>query len=84
MDAARALGIAFRVDDETYRTYKEEYDNDLEASAGRTHHQLPVPAVMIVGTDGVLDYVYVNPDYKVRMSPAELVAVAAEVKRGDR
>jgi peroxiredoxin len=82
MDAARALGIAFRVDDETFRQYNEDYGIDLEASSGHTHHQLPVPSVFIVGPDGVIRYEYVNPDYKVRLAPDDLIA-AAFAARGD-
>jgi peroxiredoxin len=75
MDAARAFGIAFRVDDATVEKYKG-YGIDLEAASGQDHHLLPVPAVFILGTDGKVKFVYANPDYKTRLSPDLLVAVA--------
>ena len=75
MTAAQAFGIAFRVDDATLEKYKG-YNIDLEAASGEKHHLLPVPAVFIVGTDGVIAFVYANPDYKVRLTPEVLLAAA--------
>jgi peroxiredoxin len=79
MDAARAMGVAFRVDDETFQKYKQDYGIDIEADSGQTHHQLPVPSVFIVGKEGMVRYAYVNPDYKVRLAPQVLVDVATDV-----
>jgi peroxiredoxin len=75
MKAARAFGIAFRVDDATLEKYKG-YGIDLEAASGETHHLLPVPAVFIVGTDGLIKFSHANPDYKVRLEPDVLLAAA--------
>lgn len=75
MKAAQSFGIAFRVDDATLEKYKG-YGIDLEAASGQKHHLLPVPAVFIVGTDSIVKFVYVNPDYKVRLEPAVLLAAA--------
>ena len=73
--AARAFGIAFQVGDD-YLAKLAEHDIDIEAASGRTHHWLPVPATFVIGTDGVIDFQYVNPDYKVRVDPEVLVAAA--------
>ncbi len=43
MTAAKALGIAFRVDDTTVKKYKTDYGIDLEGDSGQIHHLLPVP-----------------------------------------
>ena len=75
MNAARAYGVAFRVDDATYARYKG-YGIDLEAASGETHHELPVPAVFIMNTRGVIEFEYANPDYKVRLKSEVLVAEA--------
>jgi peroxiredoxin len=75
MKAAKAFGIAFRVANETLRRY-DEYGIDLEEASGQSHHFLPVPSVFIVGTDGVIDFSYTNPDYKVRIAPEELLKAA--------
>ena len=73
--AARAFGIAFRVTDEYFNRLLDN-DIDLEQASGRTHHALPVPATFVIGTDGVIDFLYLNPDYKARVHPDVLVAAA--------
>ena len=75
MGAGRAFGIAFRVDDATLEKYKG-YGIDLNAASGETHHLLPVPAVFIVGTDGIIKFSHANPDYKVRLAPGDLLDAA--------
>jgi peroxiredoxin len=52
------------------------YNIDIEAASGETHHLLPIPAVFIVGQDGVIDFSYANPDYKTRLSSEVLLAAA--------
>jgi peroxiredoxin len=78
MSIAKAFGLAFRVDDETVRRYREEHDIDLEADSGYDHHLLPVPATFVVGRDGVIRFMYANPDYRVRLAP-ELLLTAARL-----
>ena len=73
MEASRALGLAFRVDDETVGKYKT-YGIDL----GKSQNFLPVPAIYLVGGDGIVDFSYVNPDYKTRV-PEELILAAAKI-----
>jgi len=75
MNAARAFGIAFRVDDATVEQYKK-FNVDLEKASGETHHQLPVPAVFVIDTKGVIRFVHANPDYRVRISNDDLLAAA--------
>jgi len=75
MAAAKAFGIAFKVDDATLEKYAG-YGIDLEAASGETHHLLPVPAVFIVGKDGAIDFSYANPDYKTRLASEVLLAAA--------
>jgi peroxiredoxin len=78
MTAARAYGIAFRVDDATVARY-ESFGIDLEAASGETHHELPVPAVFILDRKGVIRFAYANPDYKVRLNANDLLAAARKV-----
>jgi peroxiredoxin len=75
LDATRAFGLAFRVDDELNKRYLS-YDIDLEAASGENHHILPAPATYIIATDGTINFAYINPDYKVRLHPDVLLAAA--------
>lgn len=82
MTGAKAFGIAFKVDEKTLNKYKE-YGIDLEDASGETHHILPVPAVFVIGTDGIIKFEYINPDYRVRLDPEVLLAAAKAVKRSN-
>jgi peroxiredoxin len=74
--AAEAFGIAFTVPDELVAKYKNDYKIDLEAASGQTHHKLPYPSVFVVSTDGVIQFAYVNENYKVRLEPDKILAAA--------
>jgi peroxiredoxin len=76
MAISRAFGLAFRVDEDTVRRYREEHDIDIEGDSGQTHHLLPVPATYVIGTDGVVRFMYANPNYRDRLDPALLVTAA--------
>ncbi len=43
---------------------------------------LPVPAVFVVGADGVIRFQYVNPDYRVRLDPDVMMAAARAAANG--
>jgi len=75
LDATRAFGLAFRVDDELNERYLG-YGIDLERASGETHHVLPAPATYIIGSDGIINFAYINPDYKVRLHPDVLLTAA--------
>lgn len=75
LDVAKGFGLAFQVDAATVEKYKT-YGIDLVDASGEPHKQLPVPAVYLVGTDGIVDFQYVNPDYSVRISGDVVLAAA--------
>ncbi|MEM6511540.1 MAG: redoxin domain-containing protein [Pseudomonadota bacterium] len=72
--AAIALGIAFRATATGEKL--RAIGRDIDGSSIDRHGVLPVPAIFAVGADGKIAYAYTNPDYKVRLSPEELLAVA--------
>jgi len=82
MTGARALGIAYRLDDATVKMYREQYHIDIEGDSGQTHHLLPVPAVFLVDTDGTITFHYVNPNYQVRVDPDVILAAARSLAMG--
>jgi peroxiredoxin len=81
LSATRAFGLAFRMPDDMVKKYLE-YGIDLEGSSGETHHVLPAPATFIIGTDGIIQFQYTNPDYKVRLHPDILLAAARAYTNG--
>jgi len=80
LNAAKAFGIAFQVDQPTIEKYKT-YKIDLIAASGERHQQLPVPSVFLIDADGKIIYAYSNPDYKVRLSSDELLQALEEPQR---
>lgn len=76
-NVCRAFGIAFKADEE-YVSKLKSYNMDLETSSGEKHHILPVPGVFIVDSNGIIQYEYVNLDYKVRIN-SDLLLKAAQV-----
>lgn len=78
--AAKAFGIAFKVDDATVEKYKG-FGINLDAASGNDHHILPHPAVFIANTNGVIRFAHVNPDYKVRLEPQKILEAAKSASR---
>ena len=81
LEATRAFGLAFRVDDELNERYLG-YGIDLEKASGENHHVLPAPATYIIGADGTINFAYISPDYKVRLHPDVLLAAAKSYNEG--
>jgi peroxiredoxin len=75
MAAARAFGVAYRVDDASVGKLAG-YGIDIEEASGQTHHMLPVPSVFLVARDGRIAFTYANPDHRVRIDPEVLLAAA--------
>lgn len=72
LNLAKALGLAFKVNEQTKEKYKE-YGIDLVKASGETHYSLPVPAVYIVDKDGKIKFRFYEADYKVRLEEKELL-----------
>lgn len=75
--AAKAFGLAFRVDENTYQRLLG-YGINLEEASGQKHHILPVPAVFLIGPNGRIHFRYFNADYKERLSDAALLNAARD------
>jgi peroxiredoxin len=71
--AARAFGLAFKVDDATHSMLLD-YGIDLEKASGESHRELPVPAVFLVGEKGIIQFRHHDPDYRKRLSADALRA----------
>lgn len=80
METATAFGISFQVPADLVAKYKSDFQIDLEAASGKTHHLLPHPAVFIVDQKGLIRFAHVNPDYKTRLDPAEILKTVRELE----
>ncbi|MGC1304477.1 MAG: peroxiredoxin-like family protein [Caulobacteraceae bacterium] len=73
-EAAAAFGVRFAMPDYLVELYKG-FGNDLPPANNDPSWTLPMPARYVVGTDGVIAYAEVNPDYTRRPEPSELLPV---------
>lgn len=79
--AARGFGTAFRAPAKLV-PYLEGKGADYEGSSIERFDALAAPSVYIVDAEGQIAFDYVNPNYKVRISADELLAVASELTGG--
>lgn len=71
---AAEFGIRFSLPDDLIEVFKQ-FGNDLTAINGDPSWVLPMPARYVIGTNGVIAYAEVNPDYTRRPEPSELLPV---------
>lgn len=77
LDAIRAFGIGFALPDATAKKYRSMIGAEL-ATVDGNKVVLPAPAVFIADQKGLIQFQYVNPNYKVRVSPELLYHAAKE------
>jgi peroxiredoxin len=73
-EVANAFGIRFALPDDLVELYKS-FKNDLPTFNDDPSWALPMPARYVIGTDGIIAYAEVNPDYTHRPDPSELLPV---------
>jgi peroxiredoxin len=73
-DVGAAFGLRFRLPTYLVELYKN-LKNELPAFNADPSWTLPMPARYVIGTDGVIAYAEVNPDYTKRPDASELLSV---------
>jgi peroxiredoxin len=72
-ELSKAMGLAFQA--------PENYKPIItKGSEGVNTTFLPVPAVFFVGTNGLIQFEHITPDYKNRITPELLLAVAKSLQ----
>lgn len=72
MTAAKALGLAFKVNTVTQLKYKT-FGIDLERNSGEEHHLLPVPSAILVDQKQTVRFIFYSPNYKIRIENAAIL-----------
>lgn len=78
---SQAFGLAFFASEKVTTRYVSKMDlqNPLQKNLqGQERLVLPVPAIYLIDEKGLVQFSYVNPNFKVRL-PAELLLAAAKV-----
>jgi peroxiredoxin len=71
---AAAYGLRFSLPDYLVELYKS-FKNDLPTFNDDPAWVLPMPARYVIGSDGIIAYAEVHPDYTRRPDPSELLPV---------
>lgn len=77
---AAAFGLRFSLPDYLIALYKG-FRNDLPTFNDDPAWVLPMPARYVIGSDGIIAYAEVNPDYTHRPDPAELLPVLDSLRK---
>ena len=72
----------FAVPAEVKTLYLEKFGINLEKYNGAGRWELPVPATYVLDRDGIVRAGEADPDYTVRMEPAEIVAAIRKISGG--
>ncbi|WP_105189495.1 peroxiredoxin-like family protein [Pseudoalteromonas sp. T1lg48] len=80
LELTQALGLAFYLDDEVAKAYRNKLGVNFVTLDGEQKVALPVPAVFVLDTDARVHFQYANPNYKVRLSEQLLLAAADSVQ----
>lgn len=80
---AAEFGLRFALPDDLIEVYRQ-FGNDLQKINDDPAWVLPMPARYVIGTDGVIAYAEVNPDYTRRPDPSDLLPVLDRLRAGTR
>jgi peroxiredoxin len=78
---AAEIGLRFSLPEELIQVYRQ-FGDDLAEINDDPSWVLPMPARYVIGTDGVIAYAEVNPDYTRRPDPSELLPVLDRLRAG--
>lgn len=70
---ARKFGIVFKINDDLVEIYNGFHP--LDTYNGVHTNELPIPATYIVDQDSKIRYAFVEPDYRKRADPLEILEV---------
>ncbi|MBB5712925.1 peroxiredoxin-like family protein [Sphingomonas xinjiangensis] len=76
---AAEFGLRFSLPDDLIEVYRQ-FGADLATVNDDPSGVLPMPARYVIGTDGVIAYAEVNPDYTRRPDPSELLPVLERLR----
>ena len=68
----KQYGIVFQLHEGVAKIYGQKFS--LSAYNGNKENELPLAATYIIGQDGILEYAFLDSDYRNRANPEDLVA----------
>ncbi len=82
---AKNYGVVFRLTPTVRDLYKQNFDLIEYNGAEAGNDTLPLAATYIIDRDGIIRYAFLDPDYRKRAEPAELVSFVKQLlpQQGD-
>jgi peroxiredoxin len=77
---AKICGVQFEMTEGHIDLYRRLGWDVARANAG-SGWELPVPASYVAGSDGIINFVFADPDWSRRAEPAELLAAVERIAR---
>ncbi|MGD8789126.1 MAG: peroxiredoxin-like family protein [Burkholderiales bacterium] len=77
--AAQAYRILFDLSDALKETYIG-MGRDLSADNADGQWHLPIPATYIIGQDGRVELAYIDPEYRTRLEPADILDALKRIR----
>ncbi|MEM9449534.1 MAG: peroxiredoxin-like family protein [Cyanobacteria bacterium P01_E01_bin.6] len=78
-DYAKEIGLAFSLPEDLREIYAN-LGGDLEKFNGVGNFNLPIPATLVVDTDGKVAFAHVDVDYTTRANPEDVLSVVRNIK----
>ncbi|MCM2679010.1 peroxiredoxin-like family protein [Echinimonas agarilytica] len=78
LDATTAFGLGFFLSDKVATMYRNNIQTEFVTRGDEKRIVLPVPAAYVFNTQGIVQFQYVNPNYKARVEP-EVLKLAAKL-----
>jgi peroxiredoxin len=78
-DVLKKYRLWFSVPAEVKSLYRDRFGIDLEKYNGAGRWELPVPATYVLDREGTVRAGQADPDYTVRMEPAEIIAALRSI-----
>ncbi len=83
LDTARKFGIVYQLDGATDEKYKG-FGIDLVKQNTTKTPDLPLSATYIINQKGEITYAFLEPDYKKRAEPNDIIEMLSKMKVGDK
>lgn len=76
LNLSKALGLAYFLDDDTAKKYKNKLGVEFVDVNNTSRVALPVPAIFVIDKNAMVHFQYANPNFRVRVNE-EIIRVAA-------
>ena len=77
--AARQYGLVFSLAEPLRVLYKEKFGIEVQTYNADKSYDLPMPGTFVVAPNGIINCAFVNPDYTLRLEPAEILKSLQEI-----